>query len=323
MDKFWYIVALIALGGAWHFATGGVWAPIIVLGGVFLWSAQNLDERGFASSLAIVATVIAVILGGIAIKRNWPLVTLPPTSIEVDGVTYDFVAFENEYKAFATINMPDKWAEYIRTKTELSKTSAWLKRNANGETSYPSKEAAMAALKKGLEMMQQDDKFKSDCRNAIVAIQNGREARRLAKMEEERQEQKRRELEASEQSRTEKIKNFALSEAPQMWHTYMSLGEAVESQTARLDDLRKTLVSFGESPDNDDDYKNIATVRDEMARSRDSLYEKIKQAYIQYRKFVATPANDELKDLHRKSIEDGVREAEARMMRYRDMMKEK
>jgi hypothetical protein len=67
----------------------------------------------------------------------------------------------------------------------------------------------------------------------------------------------------------------------------------------------------------------LVSMRDEMVKSRAALHEKIKQAYLQYSKFLATPGNAELEALHKKSMEDGVREAEATMKHYREMTKEK
>ena len=136
-------------------------------------------------------------------------------------------------------------------------------------------------------------------------------------------EQEQKESAAREHNKEEKLKNFALQEAPQMWQTYVTLGESIESQAVRLEELRKTLESVEQDPSQDRDYATLVSMRDEMIKSRDALHEKIKQAYLQYSKFLATPGNAELKALHKKTMEDGVREAEATMKHYREMTKEK
>jgi len=64
-------------------------------------------------------------------------------------------------------------------------------------------------------------------------------------------------------------------------------------------------------------------MRDEMIGVKTSLRRKIEDAYLAYRKFEATPSRKEYDALRRKTLEDGIQEAESAARRFTIMRNEK
>lgn len=119
--------------------------------------------------------------------------------------------------------------------------------------------------------------------------------------------------------REDKLRNFALKEAPVLWQTYQNLQAAIISQNEKIEDLRKTLTEFGMSPDSDSDFQRICSLRDEMVGSLKTMHTKIEDAYLASRKYEATPSKKEYAELRRKLLEDGLQEAEAAERRFKEM----
>lgn len=136
-----------------------------------------------------------------------------------------------------------------------------------------------------------------------------------------RAEQARQAREAAqrEAAKEEKLRNFALKEAPRLWQTYQNLQAAISSQDQKIEDLRKTLTEFGMSPDSDSDFQRICSLRDEMVGSLKTMHTKIEDAYLASRKYEATPSKKEYAELRRKLLEDGLQEAEAAERRFKEM----
>ena len=123
--------------------------------------------------------------------------------------------------------------------------------------------------------------------------------------------------------REDRLRSFALKEAPQLWHAMQELGARIETQAQRIEELRRTLAEFDKDPETDADFKSICSMREEMIGVRVSLRKKVEDAYLAYRKFEATPSGKEYDELRRKTIEDGIREAEAATRRFNIMRREK
>ena len=123
--------------------------------------------------------------------------------------------------------------------------------------------------------------------------------------------------------REDKLRTFALKEAPSLWQTYQALGAQIVEQGKRIEDLRKTLVEFDKDPDFDPDYKAICVQREEMVGTKESLHKKLEDAYLAFRKFEATPSHKEYDELRRRALEDGVRAADEAAKRFTIMRKEK
>ena len=308
----------------------------VCLGVVRCWLEIMKKKGKLFLAIIILVVFIAMIVTGVrtyyGIKRG---------QVAEEGRRIEEI--EARVRDFAENNLPEQWQQYVKTKNFIEiKTSVWLKSLEEGEFPDDLKAAAEAEQKKGLSkskvidlakgmVRKKHEESKNLCDSLLREMQDKYQAflrdeaekkERLAK-ENELAEQEQKESAAREHNKEEKLKNFALQEAPQMWQTYVTLGESIESQAVRLEELRKTLESVEQDPSQDRDYATLVSMRDEMIKSRDALHEKIKQAYLQYSKFLATPGNAELKALHKKTMEDGVREAEATMKHYREMTKEK
>lgn len=122
-----------------------------------------------------------------------------------------------------------------------------------------------------------------------------------------------------EEERNEKIRTFALREAPEIWSAYQALQSDIQVQNSKIEELRKTLESFGRDTDEDADFKRICDLRDDMSRSHAALRRKLEEAYIAWRKYEASPSRRDYQELHRKAIEDGIREADAASAKFKEM----
>ena len=122
-----------------------------------------------------------------------------------------------------------------------------------------------------------------------------------------------------QEAKDEKMRSFALKDAPRVWAVYQSLQSEIDVQSAKIEELRKTLVAFGKDPEQDADFKRICTLRDDMVRSRTALRTKLEDAYIASRKYEASPNRKDYQELHRKALEDGILEADAAEAKFKKM----
>lgn len=122
-----------------------------------------------------------------------------------------------------------------------------------------------------------------------------------------------------QKAKDEKIQAFALKEAPKVWEVYQSLRSEIDVQDEKIEELRKSLETFGRTPEEDTDFVRICALRDEMKRSRDALRTKMEDAYIAARKYEAAPSRKDYQELHKKALEDGVLEADAASARFKEM----
>lgn len=129
--------------------------------------------------------------------------------------------------------------------------------------------------------------------------------------------------EEARRNREERIRAFAVKEAPELWKTFQDLRGAIAEQDARIADLAKTLKDFDKEPSQDKDYTSICAMRDEMAVAVKSMRTKIEDAYLAYCKFQATPSRREYDEIQRKILEDGIREAESAVKHFDQMRKAK
>lgn len=125
------------------------------------------------------------------------------------------------------------------------------------------------------------------------------------------------------QGKEDKVRDFALKEAPSVWKAYQFLTGAIDDQDKKIAELRKTLEMFGSNVDEDADIRKLLHARNEMAASRDVIKEKLEEAYLQARKFAATPDRTEFDELRKQAVEDGVKEAQAALKRYKAMKEQK
>ena len=117
----------------------------------------------------------------------------------------------------------------------------------------------------------------------------------------------------------EKVRDFALKEAPLLWKTYQYLTEAVGDQDKRIAELRKTLEMFGGNADEDADLRKLVQTRNELVRSRNIIKAKLDEAYLQSRKFAASPNRKEFEQQKDKSVKEGLAEAKRILTRIKDI----
>ena len=151
------------------------------------------------------------------------------------------------------------------------------------------------------------------------------ESARIAKANAEAkriQEEKRRiqaEKKRIQEAKDEKIRSFALKDAPKVWAVYQSLQSEIDIQNGKIEELRKTLEAFGKDPWRDVDFQRICDLRDDMIRSRKALRTKLEDAYIASRKYEASPSRKDYQELHKKALEDGILEADAAEAKFKEM----
>ena len=172
---------------------------------------------------------------------------------------------------------------------------------------------------------------------AFRDIKNSRDARLAEKAEQEKAERvkeeeaariaeaKRKQAEAEaearrlQESKDAKIQEFALKDAPKVWQVYQSLQGEIDMQSGKLEELRKTLVTFGKQPEQDEDFKRICAVRDDMISTRKALRAKLEDAYIAAKEYEASPSRKDYQELHKKALEDGILEADAASAKFKEM----
>ena len=119
------------------------------------------------------------------------------------------------------------------------------------------------------------------------------------------------------------LRTFALQESPTLWQTVQALRAEYAARKAGLAGLKGDLLEFGRDPETDVDYQALRQSCVNLHESLDQICRKIEDAYIAYKKFQATPGRAEYENLMRKSLEDGIQEADAASRRYRTMKQTK
>ena len=146
------------------------------------------------------------------------------------------------------------------------------------------------------------------------AMVRQQEAARIAEAKRIQEEEKR-----IQEAKDDKIRSFALKDAPKVWAVYQTLQSEIDVQNGKIEKLRKTLVSFDKDPERDVDFQRICALRDEMVRSRHALRTKLEDAYIASRKYEASPSRKDYQELHKKALEDGILEADAAEAKFKEM----
>lgn len=124
-------------------------------------------------------------------------------------------------------------------------------------------------------------------------------------------------------TKEDKLRAFALAEAPAAWETYQTLAAEAELQERRMETLREELSEFGRNPEGDDDFRELSRQLQDMRVMRDNVVSRLEAAYIAARKCEATPGRQDLDELRRKALQDGIQEAESASWRFRQMREAK
>lgn len=115
------------------------------------------------------------------------------------------------------------------------------------------------------------------------------------------------------------LRTFALSESPKLWETVRTLKVEKSQLAVRIGELSAEMREFGRNPDSDPDVVSLRAVCAELGEAILSIYMRLEEAYLVYEKMKATPGRKEYADLMKMALENGVREADATMSRYRSM----
>ena len=115
------------------------------------------------------------------------------------------------------------------------------------------------------------------------------------------------------------LREFALSEAPALWKTVQELKDEKKIREESLLRLDREMREFGRNPVEDTDYLELqASVRD-LDRVIEEVMVKLEDAYIAREKFNATPGRKNYNELMRRTLEDGIREADSAANRYQKL----
>ena len=126
-----------------------------------------------------------------------------------------------------------------------------------------------------------------------------------------------------EEAKAEKLRTFALRDAPVIWKAHEQLKAAIVEQDVRIKDLAETLKEFGKNPETDSDYLAICAARGEMETSLKGIRRKLEEAYLSYCRFKATPSHKEYEELMRKALDDGMQAADAATRKFEQMKVDK
>ncbi len=130
-----------------------------------------------------------------------------------------------------------------------------------------------------------DEQLAEKTKQAELRKAQEEEAARIAEVKRVQEEKKR-----IQEAKDEKIRSFALKDAPKVWAVYQSLQSEIDVQNGKIEELRKALVSFDKDPERDVDFQRICALRDDMVRSLKTLRTKLEDAYIASRKYEASPS---------------------------------
>ena len=170
-----------------------------------------------------------------------------------------------------------------------------------------------------------------DVFNEVIEERRAKEAQKVQeetrnaemRKREEEAEKAKAAAEARIMQREDNIRSFVLKEAPKLWETYQNLQAEIEDQDKKIDELCETLKIFSKDPNSDPDFKQICAMRDDMVVSLRTMRMKIEDAYLAARKYEAMPSRKDYDSLLRKSLEDGIQEAESAIRRFRTMTTDK
>lgn len=119
------------------------------------------------------------------------------------------------------------------------------------------------------------------------------------------------------------LRPFALRETPSIWRSIQNLRVESEVLGANYKKLEAELREFGRNPEQDSDLKKIKTQKATIDEMHDRVYLKLEDAYIAAAKYEAAPSSKEYENLKRKTIADGVAEAELTTQKFNSLRKEK
>ena len=171
-----------------------------------------------------------------------------------------------------------------------------------------------------------------EAEKALAEAKASEERRAAADTEERRKREEAARREAAQQkeaaakreeAKADKLRTFALRDAPVIWKAHEQLKAAIVEQDVRIKDLAETLKEFDKNPETDSDYLAICAARGEMETSLKGIRRKLEEAYLAYCRFKATPSHKEYEELVRKALDDGMQAADAATRKFEQMKVDK
>lgn len=160
----------------------------------------------------------------------------------------------------------------------------------------------------------------SEERRAAAEVAERRKREEVARREAAQQKEA---MAKREEAKADKLRTFALRDAPVIWKAHEQLKEAIVEQDVRIKDLAATLKEFDKNPETDSDYLAICAARGEMETSLKGIRRKLEEAYLAYCRFKATPSHKEYEELMRKALDDGMQAADAATRKFEQMKVDK
>lgn len=160
----------------------------------------------------------------------------------------------------------------------------------------------------------------SEERRAAAEVAERRKREEVARREAAQQKEA---MAKREEAKADKLRTFALRDAPVIWKAHEQLKAAIVEQDVRIKDLAETLKEFDKTPEADSDYLAIRAARGEMETSLIGIRRKLEEAYLAYCRFKATPSHKEYEELMRKALDDGMQAADAATRKFEQMKVDK
>ena len=119
------------------------------------------------------------------------------------------------------------------------------------------------------------------------------------------------------------LSDFAMKESPKIWQTIQTMRAEMAESGKKIKQLRADLLEFDRNPDADDDYKALVAGHQELQRAHDAIFDKLENAYIAAKKYEASPSRKDYQDTMRRTLEDGIQDANMATERYKVMTRQK
>ena len=334
-------IIIIGLGCFFYNITENIYAAValdIAAVGTFVYLAERYSGR---KAIGIIAVIVFTVFG--IVKTN-DIVKSSAAQKAHEAEERQMAETESRVRAFAETNMHEKWDEYNAAKQNMGKFrralndiidgnhSEWfVKAVQNVQAQNPGADKEFVKSKAIDYLKTMDSQYRTQRKELLNEIARALETYEIKRRKSVAESEARsreiakaiNESKRIENERNNKIRDFAMQEASQMWQTYENLGVEIESLSSKIGKLRESLLAFEIDPEKDDDYARLVSMRENIVKSRDVLHQKMKDAYIASCKFAAIPNSKEFDQLRRRTIEDGIREAELAEERYRTMSREK
>ena len=119
------------------------------------------------------------------------------------------------------------------------------------------------------------------------------------------------------------LQDFAMKESPKIWQTLQSMRAEMATGGTKIKSLREELKLFDRNPDSDEDYKSFVAGLKELRRAYDAIFDKLEDAYIAAKKYEASPSRKDYQQMMKRTLEDGIQDANMATERYKAMTRQK